>query len=505
MSDDFLPGGRYSMNQLGHGARPFALTTQSDLWTAQGGFNDGTWAWRLGAIEEQRRVTQSATSWDSWLGGSGADALQRAGGGSWGLTLWSLDGDGNATRTRTPCGSASTGTDSGYDADRAIARVMTGLAPVREVLAPSNGAAATTFDFHGGVVDIVFGLQRIVVSVRAGAPIAVVDGRAVGLGGTAELDGGTLYVPRSLRDEAMAADERAARRKPASLPSRQLERLFERHGLARLPTPAPDSPTQLGYRAPEGLFTDTVDAFASWSPDNALSVAIADWWHNTDTQLGMARAEGLFWLGMVGYFDSQEPSWEFLAGAGDSLTAGGTEALRALETWALGAPALDKDSDAYRWGVYAEMGAEVAFSGASVVLKHRAEKLIAQFGSSALVRERVHAATARRLRREIAKALAEEAGHKVSFEFHHLHPLFGHIGGQKALFPTAGLPASIANSTWNMTPLIGGRAVHAAEHRSMAQMERLLAVSVNRWKAAARTGWDTVEDLSTGRSLYDTF
>lgn len=203
--------------------------------------------------------------------------------------------------------------------------------------------------------------------------------------------------------------------------------------------------------------------------------------------MALARLGGRLARPIGSWFEFNQPIMEFWAGAGDSLTAGGTEGLRAFETWLLDAPSLDKSSDAYRAGVYTEMAAELALAGGSMWLKSRAKRLIAEYGGSGVVRSKIHAATAARLRRQIAKALAEEAGHKVSFELHHIHPLFGHIGGQEALFPTAGLPAWLANSAWNMKPFIGNHAAHVAEHRAMVQMERWLAMGVSKWKTGART------------------
>jgi RHS repeat-associated protein len=142
---------------------------------------------------------------------------------------------------------------------------------------------------------------------------------------------------------------------------------------------------------------------------------------------------------------------DFIAGAGDSLTFGGTAFVR---RWINGGddPA-NHCSGAYKWGGYTETAAEIVLTLGSASLKSAAKEV----GSEVARKEG---------RKYLAKIAAEEEGEVI---LHHANPLVGHPpvkggpGNTPALFPTAGLPPWMHSGTLNVK-VLRSEEEHAVEH-----------------------------------------
>ena len=364
------------------------------------------------------------------------------------------------------------------DARRTEELRQAGMAPVRELLRGPDGAPPTEFNYHGGVVDVVYGRSHTKITINTTTGGVVIGGRVQLTKRPAERVGGTAMVSADVLDLAKAADAAAMNRRPTALPGGQIERLFDQHGIARLSVPAAESASDRRYRAPDGLITDGVNAIARWSPDNALSLALANWWHNPETQMGLARAEGLFWRGMVGYFDLWEPSWEFLAGAGDSLTVVGTRSARALFCGASGWPDVDPSGTAYVAGEWSEFAVEVAMCGASKYLKGKLSRELAESG---LTWQKYRSTKFRftDAQRARAKAAWADSGRTGEFNMHHANTLLGHSRWRNSLLPMGGLDRELANGCWNIE-LVGRGAPHTARHVTLQAYEDWAAGLVNR-------------------------
>ena len=140
---------------------------------------------------------------------------------------------------------------------------------------------------------------------------------------------------------------------------------------------------------------------------------------------------------------------------------------------------VDHSGVAYRTGEYTELAVEITVTGGSAALKHVA----AEKGSKVLLRE------VRAMTRQIERNGAE---------LHHLNPLRGHPGGSPALFPTAGLPASIHSGSANLKLMT--HAEHVATHRYLRSVERTAKILVNPLTTSGRFVSNRIRDQSHGTS-----
>ncbi len=156
---------------------------------------------------------------------------------------------------------------------------------------------------------------------------------------------------------------------------------------------------------------------------------------------------------------------DFIAGAGDSLTFGGTALIRRLLND--GCDTANTSSGWYTAGEYTETGAEIMLTLGSASLK----KLAANASREVVYKEA----------RQMTSSIVREAGEQA----HHVNPLFGHPGGSAALFPTGGLPAWIHSSPWNI--LVLPAAEHTVEHLGIRVGESLVGNTlINPTLTAAR-------------------
>lgn len=155
---------------------------------------------------------------------------------------------------------------------------------------------------------------------------------------------------------------------------------------------------------------------------------------------------------------------DYVAGAGDSLTFGGTSIVRRMLND--GQDVVDKCSGWYSAGEYSEVVVEIVATGGSAALKQAAKG-----ASRRLVRKE-----SRKLTRHI-----QRGGKELS----HNNPLFGHPGGGPTLFPTGGLPAWMHSGNWNLSLL--EHAEHVAAHRQMRALEDIGSAAVNPLMTYLRT------------------
>lgn len=173
---------------------------------------------------------------------------------------------------------------------------------------------------------------------------------------------------------------------------------------------------------------------------------------------------------------------DFIAGAGDSLTFGGTAIVRRLLNG--GDDPANHCSGWYKGGEYTETGVEIALTLGSGALKAAAKE-----ASRDVVR-----AEARNLIKDVVK----EDGEVI----HHINPLFGHPpikggpGWAPALFPTGGLPAWIHSGAWNLKALTPEE--HAAAHAAARAAEDLASKVVN----PATTGARLLRNALGGRKCH---
>jgi hypothetical protein len=147
----------------------------------------------------------------------------------------------------------------------------------------------------------------------------------------------------------------------------------------------------------------------------------------------------------------------FVAGAGDSLTFGGTEIIRRLMND--GYDPVNHCSGWYKGGEYTEVAVEITLTFGSVALKAAARD-----ASREVVRRE-----ARNLTRDIIRGDQEV--------LHHSNPLFGHPGGSPALFPAGGLPVTLHSGPLNVK--LVNAADHSGIHRTLRVMEDLGSTVVN--------------------------
>ncbi len=168
--------------------------------------------------------------------------------------------------------------------------------------------------------------------------------------------------------------------------------------------------------------------------------------------------------------DGLEPLSDFSAGFGDSLTFGGTRKIRQM----MGIDGVvNHCSPAYKTGEYTEVATEIALTGGSAALRRAAANT-----SRVAVRNAFKRAT---------RSIARNGG-----KMHHVNPLFGHPGGTRALFPTAGLPSGLAHHRLNLALL--GAAEHTAAHRRLRALERLAATAVNPGTTTGRAARNSSDD-----------
>lgn len=203
---------------------------------------------------------------------------------------------------------------------------------------------------------------------------------------------------------------------------------------------------------------------------------------------------GLDWL------DDQANFW---AGAGDSLTFGGTGLFRSL----IGVnDVVNEGSGAYIAGMYTEMAVEIAASGGSAALKAASRNAARRVGSTVL-REAATAEAKRVFPAAFTKSAKLDAnGTKVLTKsgrqsmtqasiVHHNNPLAGHpwnLTGnvvRETLFPLRGLPATFNSGRWNLKAFANtaaGKAAHEATHIGMMKLENILMKGFNRYTIPAR-------------------
>ena len=168
--------------------------------------------------------------------------------------------------------------------------------------------------------------------------------------------------------------------------------------------------------------------------------------------------------------DGLEPLSDFSAGFGDSLSFGGTRKIRQM----MGIDGVvNHCSPAYKTGEYTEVATEIALTGGSAALRRAAANT-----SRVAVRNAFKRAT---------RSIARNGG-----KMHHVNPLFGHPGGARALFPTAGLPSGLAHHRLNLVLL--GAAEHTAAHRRLRAFERLAATAVNPGTTTGRAARNFSDD-----------
>jgi RHS repeat-associated protein len=152
----------------------------------------------------------------------------------------------------------------------------------------------------------------------------------------------------------------------------------------------------------------------------------------------------------LGLYSGQEfltDAGNFGAGFASSLTFGLSDEIGKRTG---GRTGIDKCSAAYKAGEYVEIGLEIALSGGTAILKQLAQRASRRAARNAF----------RNLTRKIPRN---------GKELHHRVPLFGHPGGTATLFPTGGLPPSIANHPFNLK--LVNKAEHSEAHRRVREFE----------------------------------
>jgi RHS repeat-associated protein len=194
---------------------------------------------------------------------------------------------------------------------------------------------------------------------------------------------------------------------------------------------------------------DYAPANGRWVSKDPLRLGSGDqnlYQYATNDPVNLLDPFGLWWLADLA---------NFAAGFGDAITFGLTDRIRDLID---ANDIIDKCSGWYQGGQWTAVGAEIALSGGSAVLKSAAKS-----ASRSAVRSAARKAT---------RKIAQEG-----LQVHHLNPLFGHPSGGSALFPTGGLPASIHSGGWNLRLL--SPTAHLAAHVWMETLEELLKIGFN--------------------------
>lgn len=177
---------------------------------------------------------------------------------------------------------------------------------------------------------------------------------------------------------------------------------------------------------------------------------------------------------------------DFVAGFGDSLTFGATAAARKNILWMMyrdDDDGVDYDSTAYMAGEYTEVAVEIAVTGGSAAMKSLAKGTCKSVVRGEMQRELRGNGLAREIQRRVVTP-------------HHKNPLYGHplqLGGKKAVFPTAGLPAAIHSGKANIKLVAKGvgrvpSEAHLAEHGRVIAAERIGTILVNPLTTSSRFG-----------------
>jgi RHS repeat-associated protein len=156
--------------------------------------------------------------------------------------------------------------------------------------------------------------------------------------------------------------------------------------------------------------------------------------------------------------------FNFIAGAGDSLTFGGTALVRRMMND--GYDPADHCTRSYKGGEYTEIAVEIGLTLGSAAMKQAAKN-----ASKELVRKE-----AARLSEDIVR------GGK---ELHHRAPLFGHPGNLgPTLFPTGGLPGWM--HTNKLTTELLSPAEHYVEHVAIRALESIASKAINPYTTTGR-------------------
>jgi RHS repeat-associated protein len=221
-------------------------------------------------------------------------------------------------------------------------------------------------------------------------------------------------------------------------------------------------------------YSPTFGRFISEDPLDILGGDLDLYVYVGNDPLRFVDPSGLDWL---------DNASDFIAGAGDSLTFGGTAVIRRLING--GDDPANHCSGWYKGGEYTEVGVEIALTLGAGALKTAAKE-----------------ASRDVVRREAAKLIEEQAIREDGKIVHHINPLFGHPpvkggpGWAPALFPTGGLPAWIHSGAWNLKALTPEE--HAAAHAAARAAEDLATKVVN----PATTGARLLRNALGGRKCH---
>jgi RHS repeat-associated protein len=198
------------------------------------------------------------------------------------------------------------------------------------------------------------------------------------------------------------------------------------------------------YRA--RYYNPTTGRFISEDPSRLSAGDPNLYTFNANDPINLVDPFGLDWL---------YRSANFFAGAGDSLTFGGTGLVRRMMND--GYDPADHCSGWYAAGEYTETAAEIGLSLGSSALKQAAKN-----------------ASREAVRKEAAKMTRNIA--REGNQLHHVNPLFGHPGGSGTLFPTGGLPASIHSGDWNLKLM--SKEEHAVAHLVTRMQEDIVGKTI---------------------------
>jgi hypothetical protein len=167
---------------------------------------------------------------------------------------------------------------------------------------------------------------------------------------------------------------------------------------------------------------------------------------------------------------------DFWAGAGDTVSFGGTDWIREKVGWN---DVVDECSDAYSYGSYTAIGIQLAATGGSMALRYGAKGItqaVARAGKPLHYRSMY------------------PTGKNITI--HHKNPLKGHpviiwpgfqqYFGNTAVFPTAGLPAAMRHGVWNLGRVSLAR--HEYLHKRLMIAEAIAKTLFNPMTIPVRTG-----------------
>jgi RHS repeat-associated protein len=193
--------------------------------------------------------------------------------------------------------------------------------------------------------------------------------------------------------------------------------------------------------------------------------------------------------------DAVDDLSNFFAGAGDSLTFGGTDLFR---SWIGQNEAVDHTSGWYRAGEASEIAVEIAVTGGAAGARHLAARAIARHGCAKAANLAARKEGEQFIVRSGRRALQQKLGPKAVV--HHRNTLFGHPwirgfkGAAPALAPTGGLPARL-HSGWSNTKVLRDLAAHQAAHRRAFAQERWAKRLINRYTIGAKATRDVGADI----------